>query len=67
MYNLLIYSYFIITFLDFLFSKDAYFINLVNLRVSRAQEKPSRTGAHARIAGYSINPRIYERGPLVLI
>ena len=30
MYNLLIYSYFIITFLDFLFSKDAYFINLVN-------------------------------------
>ena len=32
----------------------------------KAQEKPSRTGAHARIAGYSINPRIYERGPLVL-
>ena len=31
MYNLLTYSYFIITFLDFLFSKNTYFINLVNL------------------------------------
>ena len=35
--------------------------------VSRAQEKLSRTGVHARIAGCSLKPRIYERGPHVLI
>lgn len=28
----LIYSYFIITFLDFLFNQDATFINLVNFK-----------------------------------
>lgn len=32
MYNLLICSYFIITYLDFLFITDAYFINLVNVK-----------------------------------
>ena len=36
MYNLLIYSYFIITFLDFLFSKDTYFINLENFKKTEA-------------------------------